>query len=131
MKSNYITMTAAAYPVLRAGFTGESAITALAVCWAESGGNTLAVNINVSNPLSPSYRSLDLGLCQFNTYWNPGFTIPEALDPDRSLVRMHALYEHYGFRLWTSYNNGRYKPYLASATYAIDSAVASSGGNLP
>jgi Lysozyme like domain len=119
MKTNFIAMKEADVYATRAGWLNRDlAATAIAICWAESGGNTLAVNINVANPLSPSYRSMDLGLCQFNTYWNPKFPIAQMFDPELSLKRMFELHDHYGFGLWTCYNNGRYEKYMVAATAA-------------
>jgi hypothetical protein len=120
MKTNFVPMSEIAPLIVRAGFTGVDAITALAVCWAESGGNTLAVNINVANPLSPSFRSMDLGLCQFNTYWNPKFPIADMFDPGKSVERMWQLHSHYGFRLWTVFHTGTYQRWIDSARNSLN-----------
>jgi hypothetical protein len=116
--TKYLSMTDIAPMITTAGFTGQAATEALATCWAESGGNIWAIALN-TKPGLKSTLSLDLGLCQYNTYWNPRMTTQQAFDPQWSLTRMHDLWTHYGFRLWTAYNNGRYLAYTTHATSAL------------
>jgi Lysozyme like domain len=117
--AHYLTMQTLAPMVRTAGFDGEPAAEALAISWAESGGNVWAIALNTTPGLK-STMSLDLGLCQYNTYWNPHMTTAQAFDPQWSLNRMHDLHAHYGYRLWTVYNNGRYLTHLNKARTALE-----------
>ena len=66
-----------------AGFTGYQVVTMTAISKAESNHDAYAVGVvdNPAAPDSPSYRSLDVGLWQVNTYWWPNVPVAELLDP--------------------------------------------------
>ena len=62
------------------GAKGWAVVTMGAIAVPESGRNAYAVNVNDS-PDKPSHRSLDVGLFQINTFWNPTHPIADLLDP--------------------------------------------------
>jgi|JI9StandDraft_1071089.scaffolds.fasta_scaffold01073_12 hypothetical protein len=112
----FLPMIDVAEMVHRAGFRGERAVTALAVIWAESGGNQVAVNINVANPESKAYLSLDLGICQWNTYWHPRFKFPRHFDPLDSIKYMFYKSDRgRSFSLWMAYTAGAHEKFLPYA----------------
>lgn len=103
-----------------AGFKGWYVVTVTAMLWVESRGNVWAIGLNASDPQSLAYLSLDLGLVQWNTYFNPDMTTQQAFDPDWSLVKMHAKTSG-GVRyldLWASHKSGAYKTYAHDALLA-------------
>lgn len=112
MKTKFLDMDQISRLVLDAGFTGEAAATAVAIIWVESRGNVYAININ-DIPTSKAYLSMDVGLCQWNTYWHPDFPISSALDPRKSVERMFA-YSRGGtrFNLWMAYTGKYYLKYM-------------------
>lgn len=96
-----------------AGFTGDNAVIAIAVIWAESGGNAWAVNIN-STP-GKTYGSIDLGLVQWNSYWWPYITPAKAMDPVFAVKKFFEVTKGTNFLYWNAYVN---KSYLRFMDYA-------------
>src|SRR5262245_56573616 len=88
----------------------------------ESGRNAYAVNVNHS-PGKPSHRSLDVGLFQISTFFNPKHPIRDLLDPIyNTRVALEILAgaggPPDGYRRWNAFNSGLHKPYLAEARAA-------------
>lgn len=120
MKTKFIDMDQIAKLVLDAGFTGEAAAIAVAIIWVESRGNVYAININ-DMPTSKAYLSMDVGLCQFNTYWHPDFPVSSALDPKKSVERMYALSKGgTRFHFWMAYTGKYYLKYMEFARACIN-----------
>lgn len=112
----FLPMADVAEMVWTAGFRGDRAVTALAVVWAESGGNQYAVNINASNPTSKAYQSMDLGICQWNTYWHPRFKIPRHFDPLDSLKYMFYKSDRgRNFNMWMAFFTGAHEKFIPFA----------------
>jgi hypothetical protein len=120
LKTMFLPMEDVARMVVKAGFRQERAVTALAVVWAESGGNQVAVNINTSNPDSKAYLSMDLGICQWNTYWHPRFRIPRHFDPLSSLKYMFYKSDRgRNFSLWMAYTSGAHEKFIPFARQTL------------
>ena len=85
MKVKPYSMEAVARICLDAGLSPWQSVTAVAVAWAESGGNAYAVGINDGNPDNVAYLSADLGMWQTNTYWHPDIAASEAFDPVKQI----------------------------------------------
>lgn len=87
--------------------------TMTAICMAESGGDTEAINDNYPrfqpNP-SSAYR-YDYGLAQINSVH--GYDSLRLLaDPDYNLECALAIYEQQGFGAWSTYNAGAHLAFL-------------------
>lgn len=99
-----------------AGWTGEALVTAVAVCLAESGGNTLAVNETGNTP-----PSRDRGLFQINDYWHPEIDDECAFD---ALCNASAAYDISSggtdWTPWSAYQAGKYEVFLDRARAAVD-----------
>lgn len=112
MKTKYITMVETVVMLRNAGVFGWRIVVLGSVIWAESAGNAYAVNINDKDPNSPAYLSMDLGLCQINTYWQ-GIEPSVALDPVKAVQWMvdktGGGWVNLG--LWSTYNSGAYLPF--------------------
>lgn len=130
MKSKPWSMQSLAEACLVAGMPGWPAVTAVAVAWAESGGNAYAVNINDYDPNLPSYLSLDLGAWQTNTHWHPEITVAEALDPSAQAFHVVRIARRspwmFVWTAWNTYNAGKHTQYMGSARLAVRAA----GGNV-
>jgi hypothetical protein len=115
-----------------AGFRADLIPLIVAMVWAESGGDAYATNVNDSDPTSASYLSMDIGLVQWNTYWNidkpdltARLTIPDMLDPDKALQKMAEVTAGgtKNLRLWNVYVNEKWQPF-----YPYSLAVAKQKG---
>ena len=115
-------------------FTGYQVVNMTAIALAESGGDTHAVNVVDKNPAAASYRSLDLGLWQINTYWWPG-PIPDRLNPAtcariafdiwrnrfndaRTDGKSWSEASEHAYGAWNVYESGAYKQYIPRAKTA-------------
>lgn len=126
-RTNFITMQEIAQKVVNAGFKNWYVVTVTSMLWVESRGNVWAIGLNAQDPSSAAYLSLDLGLVQWNTYYNPDMTTQQAFDPDWALARMYAKTSG-GVRyldLWSSHKSGAYK------TYAHDAYLAARAVGVP
>lgn len=108
------------------------AIVDVAVILAESGGNPDAINRVDYDESKPSYRSMDLGLLQFNTFWNPDMTPWEMFDPETAWNRAYDVITAHGgwghdWTLWNAYKSGAYQKYLGRAREAVNEALAQFG----
>ena len=120
-----------------AGFVGWQVVTAVAVSRAESGHNAYAINVvdaatRADGSPNPAYRSLDIGLMQFNTFYHPAHKIADLLDPAYSmraaralwLWRFNATTGTYAEKVtaawsqWVVYQTGAHEPYLGAAVDA-------------
>ena len=122
--TNYIPMQEVARIVVFQGARNQRAAEIVATCWAESGGNTLAINLNTHNKASKAYLSLDLGLCQWNTYWHlsGAFSIAMMFDPAVSLRRMIDHSDRFGLTPWNAYKNGLHTQYMPFAVQCVKNA---------
>lgn len=104
----------------RAGFTEETALTrAVAVALAESGGNTLAVNINTD-----STRSRDRGLWQINDRWHPEVSDAAAFDPAQAAAATYRISNGgKSWSPWATWTNGSATAQLGRARLAAASAI--------
>jgi hypothetical protein len=106
----------------RAGAQGWTVVTMGAIAVAESGRNAYAVNVNHS-PEKPSHRSIDVGLFQINTFFNPQHAIKDLLDPEYNVgVALRILASAggppSGYARWNTYKAGAHTPYLTEARAA-------------
>jgi hypothetical protein len=97
-----------------AGFSGDNLAIAIAVIWAESGGNAWAVNIN-STPGKPTDGSIDLGICQWNSYWWPLITPAKAMDPQFAIKKFYEVSKGTNFSYWNAFVSGAHKKFLSYA----------------
>ena len=88
--------------------------TAVAVCAAESGGNTGARNVN-----SDSHHSVDRGLWQINNYWHPEVSDSCAYSANCNANAAKSISSGgTNWTPWATYNGGAYKAHLSSARSA-------------
>ena len=122
MKVKQLTMDEAAQLCLQANFAGWRCVEVVATIWAESRGNAYAINIVDHDPDAEAYLSLDVGLCQFNTYWHPGIPLSTSLDPPAALQVMYVLTaggQPGPLKMWNAYKSGAYKQFLHDARVAV------------
>ena len=98
-----------------AGFRDANLLTSIAVIWAESRGNAWAININGSNPLSRAYGSIDIGLCQWNTYWWSIHKANDLMKPEYSVNLMFRVTKGQNFQYWNAWLYGHHKQFLPYA----------------
>jgi Lysozyme like domain len=99
----------------RAGFTGTSLVTAVAVGMAESGCNPAAHAPNGPTAGCPN-GSMDRGMWQMNSCYHPEVSKACAYDAQCNANAAYRISSRgTTFRPWAAYNNGRYKAYLAQA----------------
>lgn len=102
--------------LLAEGAAGWTVVTMGAIAMAESGRDGYAVNVNHS-PGQPSHRSLDIGLFQINTFWNPNHTIRDLLGPVYNVRTALAILRAAGgpgdgYNRWNTYRAGAHLPFL-------------------
>lgn len=101
-----------------AGFQGSDLTTAVAVAFAESGGNPESVNRANRN------GSVDYGLWQINTVHSDLLNGGSWSDPASNARMAYTLYKaRGGFRDWAAYNNGSYLAYMPKASVATRTPV--------
>lgn len=126
MKSQPWSMVSLAEACLAAGMPGWPAVTAVAIAWAESGGNAYAVNINDYNPALLSFLSLDLGAWQTNTHWHPEISIRDALNPRTQAVHVVRIARRsdwlYDWTAWNTYIANKHVMHLPAARQAVRTA---------
>jgi hypothetical protein len=123
-----LTPTEAAQLFVDAGFRSWQVVRMGQIAMAESGLDGYAVNV-VHRPGSPAHRSLDVGLCQINTWWN-GVTdlrgVTDLLDP---FWNAHTAYTIFtlrdglrnpvlGYQAWTTYTSGAFQRWQTQAVEA-------------
>lgn len=125
-----MTMQDVARICLNAGLTPWQSVTAVAVAWAESGGNAYAVGINDTRLDDVAFLSADLGLWQTNTYWHPDITAQEAFDPVKQLEHVKRIagkvgrwgFVSYDWTPWNAFNAGAHTKFLSAAAAAVRAA---------
>ena len=96
-----------------AGFTRPSIVTAVAVAFAESGGD--AANVTTGN-----YPGRDRGLWQINSYWHPDVTDAQAFDPlGNAIAAFKISNQGTNFKAWVAYTNGSYKAFVDRAMQGV------------
>lgn len=127
-KVKLYTMADVAALCLNTGIGGWPTISAVAIAWAESGGNAYATNINDGDPTSVAYLSIDLGMWQTNSYWHPEVKPREAFDPELQFPHVLRIaqrrtgqygYISYNWTAWSTYNAGTYKKFITPAYNAV------------
>ena len=99
------------------GFTGGAMATMVAICLAESSGNTLDYNV---------YRdgSVDRGVCQINNAYHPEVSDACAYDPGCALKAAYTISNHgTNFGAWTTYTSGAYRQFLTIANAATSGSA--------
>jgi len=134
MPKNKVTMLQAADALLSAGFTGWRIPTFTAIGWAESGGDTYSLNLNVK-PDKIDHLSLDIGLWQINDFWWPKFTRKQTTDLLESANCVYSMVggnagilkaassgkQSGGYWYWNTYKVGAHVPFLHDAVIAAKS----------
>ncbi len=96
----------------RAGFTGSSLQTIVAISAAESGWNSSPPD-NVNNDI---WHSRDRGILQINNHWQPQVSDTCAYDPQCSFNAAYGISNNgTNFNAWSTYQSGAYKQYLLSS----------------
>lgn len=108
--------------LIEEGAEGWTVVTMGGIVVAESGRNAYAVNVNHS-PDKPSHRSIDVGLFQINSFFNPRHKIRDLFDPRyNTRVALRVLADAggppSGYRRWNAYQAGLHVPHLAEARAA-------------
>lgn len=127
MKTQPWSMVRLAHCCLDAGMPGWPAVTAVAIAFAESGGNAYAVNINDYDPTLPSFLSLDLGAWQTNTHWHPEITTSEALNPEAQAFHVKRIASpggawQYRWTAWNTFNAGAHTRFVGMARQSVRDA---------
>jgi hypothetical protein len=98
----------------QAGFMGDSLEMAIAVCLAESGGRTDAVNVTGNTP-----PSRDRGLFQINDFWHSEVSDDCAFDAQCNVEAAYKISESgTNWNPWSAYQAGTYVDYLDRAEEA-------------
>ena len=108
--------------LINEGGRGWTVVTMGAIAVPESGRDAYAINVNHS-PEKPSHRSIDVGLFQINTFFNPQHTITDLLDPEyNTRVALRVLAgaggPPSGYSRWNAYKAGLHVPHLPEARAA-------------
>src|SRR3712207_2708716 len=104
---------------LRAGFSGERLVTAVAVGMGESSCRPDAHNANGPTKGCPN-GSVDRGLWQINSCWHPSVSKSCAYDAQCNANAAHRISaKGTNFKPWVAYTNGSYTKYLAEARAAV------------
>ena len=108
--------------LIQAGGRGWTVVTMGGIVAAESGRNAYAINVNHS-PDKPSHRSIDVGLYQINSFFNPQHAIEQLLDPVyNTRVALQVLAgaggPPKGYRRWNAFRAGLHVPHLAESRAA-------------
>lgn len=112
----------AARAALAAGWTGEDAVTAVAIAGAESGYDPEAANASsTARGMWQTMMSLHAGKYGPGESWT---------DPAANARVAHAIYEAQGWGAWTVYTSGAYRAHLEEARAAI-AAVAQGSDAIP
>jgi hypothetical protein len=112
---NILTANQIATYAKAAGFTGPDLIIAVAVCLAESGGKTDAVNV-----FGKAY-----GLMQVRLPVWPNLLTPEVMaagtwaDPAVNMGFAYHIQTHMGWRMWNVYTSGSYLKHMDAAKAAV------------
>lgn len=98
----------------KAGFTGADIPIAVAVAFAESGGNPNSVNRANRN------GSVDYGLMQINSVHSALLRTGNWADPATNMRMAYRVFADAGKRWtpWATFNSGSYKKFLAKGTLA-------------
>lgn len=83
----------------------ENAKTMRAICKAES-------NLNPSAIGDTNTKYISVGLCQIRLLPERGITKEQMMIPEENVKYAKHLFDKYGFKPWTCYNNNRYLEYL-------------------
>jgi hypothetical protein len=108
--------------LIEAGGKGWTVVTMGAIAAAESGRNAYAINVNHS-PEKASHRSIDVGLFQINSFFNPRHAIKDLLDPSYNTrvalaVLAGAGGPPTGYRRWNAYTANMHTAHLSEARAA-------------
>jgi hypothetical protein len=106
----------------RAGFRGGDLVIATAVTEPESGRDTNARYV--------SSREDSRGLWQINTYAHPNFDRNRLYERGYNANAAYQVYRDAGFsfRPWTTYVDGKYRPYIGSAQSAVNAVLSGGSG---
>lgn len=129
-KKRYFSMVELADLILKYWSKADAPL-ALAVAWAEGGGDAKAKNVN-----DDEHRTIDRGLFQINDHWHPEVSDAEAYDPEKNVREAHRIWESLGGTFgtsagWMGYTEGGYKKHLQNAREAVAKAVAQANKSRP
>lgn len=102
-----------------AGFSGPDLTTAVAICYAESGGNPNAYNPETQAGAPEGKGSY--GLWQIYLFKHPEFEGQNLYDPQTNANAAFSIYTASGqdFSAWTTFDSGKYTAYLTQATQEV------------
>lgn len=108
------------------GATGWTVVTMGAICAAESNRDAYAINV-VHAPGKDWHRSLDVGLFQINTFFNPVHKIFGLLDPQWNTGVALSILDDAGgppdgYRRWNVYKSGTFRPFVPECRDAANRA---------
>lgn len=123
-----------AYVAAFAGFTGDDLVNAVAVCLAESGGDTDVIarsaNLLTNGEVNPNAGNRDHGLWQISNRWHqrngdgtPGKLLLVGAQWRNPYVNARLAKQIYdaakGWTPWSVWGSGSYKTYLPDAKIAV------------
>lgn len=99
--------------VLAAGWTGNDAVTAVAVAGAESAYRTRGKNVAKNG-------TFDAGLFQINSIH--GYEESDLYIPELNVAAAFKLYKRFGFKPWVAYKNNHWLEFVSIAEEAVHAA---------
>jgi cell wall-associated NlpC family hydrolase len=125
-----LTFEAVADIEYRAGFRGDGLITAVAVIFAESGGDPSRVGHNSDAHVNPTgQNTIDRGLWQLNSYWHREVSDAAAYDADAASREAYRITGGgRDFKQWYGFTKGGYRTHLEEARRAAAGAAGRAGG---
>ena len=101
-----------------AGFSGSDLAIAVAIAYAESGGDASIVGDQTLAPeAGPSYGlwQIDVG-----TRAHPEYADSDLLDPQTNANAAYEIWQNRGWTEWATYNNGKYLKFLDAGSDEVD-----------
>lgn len=119
------TLTNIVQAARNAGFSGDDLVTAVAIAYAESGGNRYSYNPESAYFARHNIDGTNLGsygLWQIFLYAHPEFNDWDLYDPEMNAKAAYSVYQAAGntFTPWSTFNSGAYTAHLDKATSEVN-----------
>jgi hypothetical protein len=117
--------------VVNAGVSDWRGITLVSIALAESGGYEAAIRLNPGTEVNGFVPSLDVGLWQISTRWQPQVSVTTSLQAGPAAVEAvriaGALTWRYSWTPWHSYTSGKTAQFTGRSRIAINTVRAELG----